>query len=399
MLPMFLAAAQGAYDELCVVDTGSTDATCALLLAAQARLTHAPWREDFAAARNLSLAQAQGDWILVLDADEMLTPQAVAEVRAVAAEPTLGAATLRICSDLAHGHRTQASLLRMFRRDPSIRFEHAIHEDVLGTVRPYLEASGQKLVHLQGEVTHLGYTRARAEDRDKKTRDLTILRRLVAADPNDLYSWFKILELARFWRDPALAKSVAAPATAALQRTDAARLRRGHYVGELLVLLAAAQQGDDAQANLAWLQPWAPAICPSAAYHLRCGELLEQTGQLPAAASAFTRCTELAGHTANVQLAQVRPHLGLARLDLMQRQPVAALERVGSVLHLAPRDPEALLALLSIGWALGGEQAALGLAQAHRADYGDTPELSAAEMEAAALGRTAQAAADLAGRG
>ncbi len=77
MLPGFLAACAGLWDELCAVDTGSRDATVDLLEAAGARVVRRPWDDDFAAARNASLDLATGDWILFLDADERPTPQAV----------------------------------------------------------------------------------------------------------------------------------------------------------------------------------------------------------------------------------------------------------------------------------------------------------------------------------
>ena len=40
-----------------------------------------PWRDDFAAARNLSLSEAHSDWILVLDADEALSPETLPRLR------------------------------------------------------------------------------------------------------------------------------------------------------------------------------------------------------------------------------------------------------------------------------------------------------------------------------
>ena len=41
------------------------------------------WRDDFAAARNVAIDAASGDWILVVDADESLAPGAAAELRRI----------------------------------------------------------------------------------------------------------------------------------------------------------------------------------------------------------------------------------------------------------------------------------------------------------------------------
>lgn len=60
-------------DEMIVVDTGSTDRTMDIARIFGAKVFEFPWTGDFSAARNYSLAQATGDWILILDADEVIS--------------------------------------------------------------------------------------------------------------------------------------------------------------------------------------------------------------------------------------------------------------------------------------------------------------------------------------
>jgi glycosyltransferase involved in cell wall biosynthesis len=59
--------------ELIIVDTGSTDRTKDIALAFGARVFDFPWTNNFSDARNLSLSKATGKWILVLDADEVIS--------------------------------------------------------------------------------------------------------------------------------------------------------------------------------------------------------------------------------------------------------------------------------------------------------------------------------------
>ncbi|MEE9910748.1 MAG: glycosyltransferase [Deltaproteobacteria bacterium] len=68
-----LKSVRDVVDEMIIVDTGSTDKTIDIARAFGAKVFEFPWTDDFSAARNQSLAQATGDWILVLDADEVIS--------------------------------------------------------------------------------------------------------------------------------------------------------------------------------------------------------------------------------------------------------------------------------------------------------------------------------------
>ncbi len=72
-LPQCLKSVRDVVDEMIVVDTGSTDKTKDLATVFGARVFDFPWTGDFSAARNYSLAQAEGDWVLILDADEVIS--------------------------------------------------------------------------------------------------------------------------------------------------------------------------------------------------------------------------------------------------------------------------------------------------------------------------------------
>src|SRR3954468_23378471 len=60
------------FGEIVVVDTGSTDGTRTVATDLGVRLFDFGWRDDFAAARNQSLAHATGDWVFWLDADDRI---------------------------------------------------------------------------------------------------------------------------------------------------------------------------------------------------------------------------------------------------------------------------------------------------------------------------------------
>ena len=70
-------------DEIIVVDTGSTDKTKLIGSALGAKVFDFTWTNNFSEARNYSLSKASGDWMLVLDADEMISPLDHASLRSL----------------------------------------------------------------------------------------------------------------------------------------------------------------------------------------------------------------------------------------------------------------------------------------------------------------------------
>ncbi|MCL1894593.1 MAG: glycosyltransferase [Holophagaceae bacterium] len=67
-----LQSVMGLVDEMVVVDTGSFDDTINIAKKCGARVEEFVWTDSFAEARNVSLRYCTGDWILILDADELI---------------------------------------------------------------------------------------------------------------------------------------------------------------------------------------------------------------------------------------------------------------------------------------------------------------------------------------
>ena len=130
-----LRSVQGFADEMVVVDTGSTDATVAIAEAAGARVEQIPWPGDFAPARNQALEFLNGDWVLVLDADEQLRPEAIPQLlKALMAQPDVLVINL-LRHEVGAAMAPYSSVSRLFRRHPSIRWSRPYHSMIDDSVR------------------------------------------------------------------------------------------------------------------------------------------------------------------------------------------------------------------------------------------------------------------------
>lgn len=73
---------QHVADRVTVFDTGSTDHSADVARELGCAWEPLPWRDDFAAARNEALQRLDGDWVLVIDADERLDREACTKIHA-----------------------------------------------------------------------------------------------------------------------------------------------------------------------------------------------------------------------------------------------------------------------------------------------------------------------------
>jgi glycosyltransferase involved in cell wall biosynthesis len=121
-------------DEIIVLDSGSTDRTRDIAAAHGARVAVRPF-DDFSSQKNAAIDMAAGEWVLLLDADERLTPALADAVRAVAADPSAldGYYVTRLNhlfgGPMRFGANSGDKQLRLVRKGKG-RFEGIVHERV-----------------------------------------------------------------------------------------------------------------------------------------------------------------------------------------------------------------------------------------------------------------------------
>jgi (heptosyl)LPS beta-1,4-glucosyltransferase len=182
--------------EVIVLDSGSDDATVAAAAAAGARVEQQPWL-GFAAQKNAAIARASQPWVLLLDADEWLDPDAAPRLRALFASGEVERAdvwrlprrTHFLGTPLDHGGWGREMVERVFR--PDLRYlPAAVHEK--------LDLSGRRIGHVDARIEH-----DTARSHDEYAAKLQRYARLWAQQRHDAGSraaaWSPALHAAAYW--------------------------------------------------------------------------------------------------------------------------------------------------------------------------------------------------------
>ncbi len=177
MLPRCLAAAAPAVDEIVIVDTGSSDRTIEIAREFGATVIEREWTGSFAEARNVSFDAATGDWLLYLDADEVLVAEDVERLRALRGQTWREAFYLTEISytgELGDGSAATHTALRVFRARPEYRFSGRLHEQIADTLPTHLP---ERIQATDIRVEHFGYLGAVRDAKEKSRRNIELLLR------------------------------------------------------------------------------------------------------------------------------------------------------------------------------------------------------------------------------
>ena len=257
-LPACLESATGLFDEMVIVDTGSTDRTREIAHEFGACVFDFVWVDDFAAARNAALARATGDYAFWLDADDRIEPEQHERLRALFdGLRTTDAAYVVRCScdaDPRGGGATVVDHVRLFPVREEVRWIYRVHEQIL----PALRRVGVPVHWTDAVVRHVGYNDPDLRKR-KLGRDRAILESEAADRPDDPFVLFNLGAIALEADDPRAALgslrrslSLSAPTDSITRKLYALIARCHQLVGEPEAALAACRaglaiDGDDAE--------------------------------------------------------------------------------------------------------------------------------------------------------
>jgi len=187
------------FDEIVIVDTGSTDRTIEIARSFGARVFDFVWVDDFGAARNAALARAAGDYAFWLDADDVMDPPEREKLEALLDQLRAGdgheACYVVRCkcdpSPDGTGGETVVDHIRLFPLRQDVRWTYRVHEQIL----PALKRAGVPVRWTGITVRHTGYV-DRALRARKLDRDCKILTEDLEDRPDDPFTLFNLGSIA-----------------------------------------------------------------------------------------------------------------------------------------------------------------------------------------------------------
>ena len=178
-------------DEIVIVDTGSQDKTREIASRFTSRVFDFEWCDDYAAARNESIAHATHNWIFWLDADDRLDALNVARLAALFAtldtQPRVFHMNCTSRLPVEDSGTLQATHPRLFYRHPELRWTGRVHEQLA----PLPSSLGMLWTQTDIDIQHTGYQDA-ATCRRKLQQKLRLLRMDYATNPHDLSTLFHL---------------------------------------------------------------------------------------------------------------------------------------------------------------------------------------------------------------
>jgi hypothetical protein len=233
-LPDCLASAAGLFDEVVVVDTGSTNRTVEITRSFGAQVFDFAWVDDFAAARNAALSHATGDYAFWLDADDRLEPPQRERLQSLfdglGSAETAYVARCACDPDAKGGGGMVVDHVRLFPLREDVRWTYRVHEQIL----PALRRAGVSVRWTDAVVRHIGYNDP-ALWQKKLERDRAILESELAQRRDDPFVLFNLGQVALDIGDPRAA-------LAHMQRSLTVSAPADSITRKLHVLIARARQ-------------------------------------------------------------------------------------------------------------------------------------------------------------
>ncbi|APQ96084.1 glycosyltransferase family 2 protein [Clostridium botulinum] len=174
--------------ELIIVDTGSIDNTVEIAKKYTDKLYFHNWNNDFSDMRNITIDYCNGEWIFIIDGDEVLEePQSIIDALTLKLDKEYNTLFIRVKSLHSEYDLNSYSTLtspRIFKNDGSFKYEGKVHNQPVHKEPSLL---------LNSEILHYGYVTNDPELMERKfKRTASILKSELEKRPNDVYYLYQL---------------------------------------------------------------------------------------------------------------------------------------------------------------------------------------------------------------
>jgi tetratricopeptide (TPR) repeat protein len=176
-LAQCLASVWNFVDEIVIVDTGSSDNTVNIARGFNANIYHHAWENNFSTHRNQSISYATGDWIFIMDADEVLKKKDEKTLRDAIRHPGIDSVMVAVVNFF--NQRTSQSAfnqIRLFKRLPSIYYSGSVHNQLIGC---------RSTITCAATIYHYGYDLDSKRMQEKFNRTSSLLHKRIHQDPDN----------------------------------------------------------------------------------------------------------------------------------------------------------------------------------------------------------------------
>ena len=180
----------GVFDEIIVIDTGSNDYTKELILEFEnkkLKLFDFEWCDDFSKVRNFGINQANSDWVIFIDADEIFqidNKNKLYEILSLL-DNVVQKKDISLSFEI---HEKNTSFIfddipRMIYKNGNCKYYGNVHEEI--------RSNKGKAILIKTNIIlfHDGYSKEVISKKDKKKRNVLLLNKCIENEPNNL-RWY-----------------------------------------------------------------------------------------------------------------------------------------------------------------------------------------------------------------
>jgi glycosyltransferase involved in cell wall biosynthesis len=174
--------------ELIIIDTGSTDDSVNIAKTFTDKVFFHPWNDDFSEIRNKVISYCTGEWIMVIDGDEVLdSPNEIINFMKSKDIRKFNTALMIVKNLTDENNLSSFSMLsspRLFRIDSDLHYEGTVHN------QPIFKAP---IIKLDCSIIHYGYISTDKELMERKfIRTTSLLEKELKRDPSNFYYWCQL---------------------------------------------------------------------------------------------------------------------------------------------------------------------------------------------------------------